>query len=159
MSKRILIAGSPQGRPEFAGCSGQRRTRVIRPAPGQDPEKLPIEAIPEIRMRISSLKFDKKNANRGTERGKQALATSLEEFGAGRSVLIDRKGRIIAGNKTIAQALAAGHKDVVMGGGFTAIAAARTGGRACYGMELDPKYLAVTLEGLEKQGLKPQLSV
>lgn len=46
--------------------------------------------------------------------------------------------------------------DLFLGGGFTAIAAARTG-RTCYGMELDPKYLAVTLEGLEKQGLKPKL--
>lgn len=65
-------------------------------------------------MKISQLKFDKRNANRGTERGKKALAASLEQFGAGRSVLVDKKGRIIAGNKTIAQALAAGHKDVVV---------------------------------------------
>ena len=47
--------------------------------------------------------------------------------------------------------------DLFLGGGFTAIAAAKTG-RTCYGMELDPKYLAVTLEGLEKIGLKPRLS-
>jgi DNA modification methylase len=47
--------------------------------------------------------------------------------------------------------------DLFLGGGFTAIAAAKTG-RACYGMELDPKYLAVTLEGLKKLGLKPHLS-
>ncbi len=47
--------------------------------------------------------------------------------------------------------------DLFAGGGFTAIAAARTGRVACC-MEKDPKYVAVILEGLEKQGLKPRLS-
>lgn len=65
-------------------------------------------------MKIAKLKFDKKNANRGTERGRKALAASITKYGAGRSVLIDRAGRIIAGNKTIAEAIAAGHKDVLV---------------------------------------------
>lgn len=42
------------------------------------------------------------------------LAQSLKKYGAGRSVLVDRKGRIIAGNKTVEQAKAAGLKRVVV---------------------------------------------
>src|ERR1019366_2798471 len=44
------------------------------------------------------------NANRGTERGRSALARSLQEYGPGRSVLLDKHGTIIAGNKTVEQA-------------------------------------------------------
>lgn len=61
---------------------------------------------------ISALHPDKKNANRGTVRGKKMLAGSLREFGAGRSILIDKNNRIIAGNKTAEQAKAAGMNDV-----------------------------------------------
>jgi DNA modification methylase len=50
--------------------------------------------------------LDDKNANRGTKRGRGALAESIDRFGAGRSVLADRSGRIIAGNKTVEQAKA-----------------------------------------------------
>jgi hypothetical protein len=47
---------------------------------------------------------DPQNANRGTDRGRQALGESLRAYGAGRAVLIDRHGVIIAGNKTVEQA-------------------------------------------------------
>jgi DNA modification methylase len=56
------------------------------------------------RPRLTDLTTDPKNANLGTERGRDALARSLREYGAGRAVLIDRHGRIIAGNKTVEQA-------------------------------------------------------
>lgn len=51
-----------------------------------------------------SLILDQDNANRGTRRGRQALEQSLREYGAGRSVLVDREGRVIAGNKTVEHA-------------------------------------------------------
>lgn len=54
--------------------------------------------------RLVDLTTDPKNANRGTDRGREALARSLREYGAGRAVLIDCHGRIIAGNKTVEQA-------------------------------------------------------
>ena len=63
---------------------------------------------------ISSLTLDAQNANRGTERGRAMLAASLKEYGAGRSILIDKNGNVIAGNKTLEQAFAAGHKDVLV---------------------------------------------
>ena len=43
---------------------------------------------------------DAKNANKGTERGRYMVEASLRETGAGRSILLDKDGRIIAGNKT-----------------------------------------------------------
>ena len=54
--------------------------------------------------KISDLIPDAANANKGTQRGLKALDTSLRQYGAGRSILIDRDGRIIAGNKTAERA-------------------------------------------------------
>jgi hypothetical protein len=65
-------------------------------------------------LKLTDLQPDNKNANRGTKRGRVAVAKSLQEFGAGRSVLIDRDGRLIAGNKTVEQASAAGIQDVIV---------------------------------------------
>ena len=53
---------------------------------------------------LSDLTPDPHNANRGTDRGRAALARSLEAYGAGRAVLIDRHGTVIAGSKTVAEA-------------------------------------------------------
>jgi hypothetical protein len=65
-------------------------------------------------MKISDLQPDKRNANKGTKRGHDAVVHSLKNLGAGRSILIDREGRIIAGNKTAANAAAAGIEDVIV---------------------------------------------
>src|SRR5437667_5591209 len=53
---------------------------------------------------LDNLTPDPQNANRGTARGREALAKSLQEYGPGRAVLIDRHGNIIAGNKTVEEA-------------------------------------------------------
>jgi len=45
--------------------------------------------------------------------------------------------------------------DIFLGAGTTIVAAEMLG-RIGYGMELDPKYAAVTLERLLNLGLKPQ---
>ena len=47
------------------------------------------------------LGLDPANANKGTERGRTLVAASLQECGAGRSILADRDGTVIAGNKTL----------------------------------------------------------
>lgn len=47
-----------------------------------------------------SLTPDPHNANRGTARGRAMLEQSLRSYGAGRSVLTDKHGVLIAGNKT-----------------------------------------------------------
>ena len=50
--------------------------------------------------KVGDLKYDDKNFNRGTKSGKKLMQKSLSKFGAGRSILIDKNNRIIAGNKT-----------------------------------------------------------
>lgn len=51
--------------------------------------------------KLTDLTPDSRNPNRGTERGVYAVETSLEKYGAGRSILVDARGRVIAGNKTL----------------------------------------------------------
>ena len=51
--------------------------------------------------KIEDLTPDSKNANRGTERGLAILEDSLRKYGAGRSILVDKAGQVIAGNKTL----------------------------------------------------------
>jgi site-specific DNA-methyltransferase (adenine-specific) len=63
---------------------------------------------------IAELLPDTKNANRGTQRGKAMIEASLRKYGAGRSILIDKHGSIIAGNKTAENASAAGLEDVLI---------------------------------------------
>lgn len=50
--------------------------------------------------KLTDLIPDARNANKGTQRGLTALDNSLRKYGAGRSILIDRNNKIIAGNKT-----------------------------------------------------------
>jgi len=56
------------------------------------------------------LTFDVRNANKGTDRGRNLLEQSIKELGAGRSILVDKDGNVIAGNKTLAAARKAGLK-------------------------------------------------
>ena len=65
-------------------------------------------------MKLHELIPDDRNANRGTRRGADAVEVSLRDLGAGRSVLIDRDGRVIAGNKTVAAAKRAGIENVLV---------------------------------------------
>ncbi len=50
---------------------------------------------------LKDLSFDNKNINQGSEFGSALLTKSLTEVGAGRSVLADKNGVLIAGNKTV----------------------------------------------------------
>ena len=64
--------------------------------------------------KVTDLQPDKRNANKGTERGLKALDHSLRQYGAGRSLLVDKHGRIIAGNKTHQAAADIGLEDVIV---------------------------------------------
>ena len=61
---------------------------------------------------IDKLKQDPHNANLGSDRGRDLVAQSLKDLGAGRSLLLDKNGVLIAGNKTQAQAKALGFDKV-----------------------------------------------
>jgi hypothetical protein len=50
---------------------------------------------------LEDLTPDQANPNKGTARGRYMIEASLRESGAGRSILADKNGRVIAGNKTL----------------------------------------------------------
>lgn len=57
---------------------------------------------------------DRNNANKGTQRGRGMLEQSLQRLGAGRSILVDKHGRAIAGNKTLETAVESGFEDAIV---------------------------------------------
>ena len=61
---------------------------------------------------ISQIRHDKRNFNKGTDEGKEMMEKSFKEHGAGRSILLDKDGNIIAGNKSTSAARKAGIKKV-----------------------------------------------
>lgn len=65
--------------------------------------KIPLEEIS-----LTDLIQDPHNANVGTERGMKMLEDALNYNGAGRSILVDKFKRIIAGNKTHSGAIEVG---------------------------------------------------
>lgn len=71
--------------------------------------------MPDVTFQpLSTITPDRRNARKATQRGLGMLERSLRECGAGRSVLLDRHGRIIAGNKTVESAAALGLDEVMV---------------------------------------------
>jgi len=66
------------------------------------------------KTKIDQLIPDNMNANKGTMFGRTLIEKSLKDLGAGRSVLLDKNNRIIAGNKTIENAAAIGLENVII---------------------------------------------
>jgi hypothetical protein len=64
--------------------------------------------------KIDILVPDDLNANKGTEYGHRLIEKSFSELGAGRSILLDKNNRIIAGNKSIEAASSIGLEDVIV---------------------------------------------
>ena len=64
--------------------------------------------------RLTAFEPDARNANAGTERGRAMVEDSLRRFGAGRSILVDKHGRIIAGNTTAEAAADIGLDDCIV---------------------------------------------
>lgn len=109
--------------------------------------------------KVSDLTPDGRNANKGSARGNALIERSLRKYGAGRSILLDRNGAIIAGNKTAENWSAAGMVlnstdtwgrvlDPFGGSGSTMIACEKTA-RKCFMMELDPAYCDVICQRWE----------
>lgn len=78
--------------------------------------------------KVSDLTFDDKNFNKHTEFGMSLIEKSLRNNGAGRSILIDKNNRIIAGNGVVETASQIGLEDVqiVESDGTKIIAVKRT---------------------------------
>lgn len=64
--------------------------------------------------KIDQLIPDDINANKGTEFGGHLIEKSLRTLGAGRSILLDKNNRIIAGNKTVENAASIGLDNVII---------------------------------------------
>lgn len=90
------VEGRP---PSFAGKTMKRKTP-------------PDSTV--LHQKLSDLTHDLRNANKGTARGSQMIKDSLRNYGAGRSILLDKHGAIIAGNKTAENAGAAGMNDLLV---------------------------------------------
>lgn len=69
--------------------------------------------LPVKKRKATDYQPDPANANAGTERGLRALDDSLAQYGAGRSILSDKNGYIVAGNKTLERAVDLGILDVI----------------------------------------------
>ena len=67
-----------------------------------------------IEAQVSDLIPDDKNFNRGNEYGESLIEKSFSKFGAGRSVLIDKNNRLIAGNKSTEKFVAGGGEKVII---------------------------------------------
>ena len=65
-------------------------------------------------IKIKDLIQDDHNFNRGNERGQELIVKSFKEFGAGRSVLVDKNNRLIGGNKAQLGAIDAGLEDAIV---------------------------------------------
>lgn len=66
-----------------------------------------------VRKKISDLHLDNMNINTGSEFGTSLLEKSISETGLGRSVLTDKNGILIAGNKTVEAAASLGFDKVI----------------------------------------------
>lgn len=63
---------------------------------------------------LEKLETSKKNPNRGTERGAYVIRRSLEQTGAGRSLVVDKDGRTVAGNQTLEALADLGFDEVII---------------------------------------------
>lgn len=100
-------------------CSGRTRAACYMahnrfPESGDRVKSKPTPNGNVAYMKIGDLIPDSNNANKGTRRGEAMIEDSLRKYGAGRSILLDKKGRIIAGNKTSSQAGQIGMEDVIV---------------------------------------------
>jgi hypothetical protein len=63
---------------------------------------------------LDKLILDDVNPNEGRVRGTAMLERSLQQYGAGRSILTDKHGAVIAGNKTLESAVGIGLKKSIV---------------------------------------------
>lgn len=77
---------------------------------------------------VSDLVFDDKNFNKGNPFGEGLIEKSFSKFGAGRSILLDKNNRIIAGNKSTQKFAESGGEKIIVveTDGNTLVAVKRT---------------------------------
>lgn len=120
--------------------------------------------------KLTDLVPDDHNANKGTQRGMKILDDSVRSCGAGRSLVVDKHDRIIAGNKTHERLVDIGVEDaiIVESDGSKAVVVKRTDldldderarmlayydNRAAQFIEFDPDILAQDAKTMDLSGL------
>lgn len=66
------------------------------------------------KVKITDLVFDNKNYNKGNSFGEGLIEKSFAKHGAGRSILLDKNNRIIAGNKSTQKFAESGGQNVMI---------------------------------------------
>lgn len=99
---------------EGKGVNTRKEGEKAVKAKKTDKKAIKSDTIKEYmtRFKTTDLIPDDNNFNKGSESGKKLINKSIAKFGAGRSILIDKNNRIIAGNKTIENAIEMGINDV-----------------------------------------------
>lgn len=67
-----------------------------------------------ITAKISDLVIDNRNANQGTNLGRELLMKSVSKYGVGRGVLVDKNLKLIGGNHTVKELERQGFTEVVI---------------------------------------------
>lgn len=75
----------------------------------QAKRKIIVKEIP-----VEDIMADDKNFNKGSDQGKELMDRSFGKFGAGRSILLDKNNRNIAGNKSMETFVRSGGKRVLV---------------------------------------------
>ncbi len=86
-------------------------------AQAQKQTKITEKSMAQVKVRkakITELVQDDRNLNKGTERGKELIQKSIGQFGAVRGVAVDKDNRIIAGNKTVENAIEQGVEEIII---------------------------------------------
>lgn len=81
---------------------------VVKRKPAATPDGVKV-----TRRTLSDYAQDQHNLNKGTVRGLALHEKSVDEFGAARSIVADKNGVILAGNKTADRLFDAGITDVI----------------------------------------------
>jgi hypothetical protein len=66
------------------------------------------------KAKIKDFQQDSSNANKGSEKGLRMLDDSIADVGLGRSIVVDKHNRIIAGNKTQERAIDRGLENAIV---------------------------------------------
>lgn len=107
---------------EILGRSKARQRADRKPAPA-------AAALPAAAASVRDLVFDPKNARKHSDRNLAVITGSISEVGAARSIVIDEKNVVLAGNATARSAAAAGvtKLKIIDTDGSTLIAVRRRG--------------------------------
>jgi len=83
--------------------------------PKATPARKPRAVVPSVTVApIGDLSPDPANVRLHPEKNAQATNASLRRFGAGRSIVVDGKNVVLAGNQTLESAKAAGMTEVLI---------------------------------------------